>query len=369
MEIDHIHFYVDNAVSTRDWFIEKMGFQHLSQGKNHHTQTEVVGNNSSIFLVISSPLDAASPVSHYLNSHPSGVVDVAFRVQNLDSLLTQSSGKGIKVINPPQTYLLKQKYVKLAKIKGWGYLNHTLIEHTTTTPFCALLPELTLATDIDFSPIGNCSPNTCDSIIDIDHVVLNVPSGELVEAVRFYQTIFGFQLQQRFNIKTTRSGLYSEALISPNRKVQFNINEPTSDNSQIQEFLDANGGSGIQHIALKSTNILQTVAQMRQRGLSFLAVPKAYYSQLRRGGRNGLISLLQAKEWRALENERILVDCHQNRPESLLMQIFTKPIFAEPTFFVELIERRKQAEGFGEGNFQALFEAIEREQVETWNFS
>jgi 4-hydroxyphenylpyruvate dioxygenase len=377
IDIDHVHFYVHNSVETRNWFMEKMGLQHLNQGENDHTHTEIVGNQSSICFVISSPINNKSPVSHYLNSHPSGIVDVAFCVQNLDDLISQSDDQEVEMINFPQKYIFKEGFLKIAKIKGWGSLHHTLIENTSAIPFDLLLPQLNSRKAIDFDNLKRCLPDPnlssvnnyqiIDNIINIDHIVLNVPAGELAKAVKFYQTILGFQLQQSFTIKTFRSGLYSEALISPNRQVQFNINEPTSANSQIQEFLDANNGSGIQHLALQSTNILQTVGEMRRRGLSFLSMPKTYYTKLKQQGINGLIPAFKSEEWDSIESQEILVDCHPSKPESLLMQTFTKSVFADKTFFFEIIERRNQAMGFGEGNFQELFEAIEREYISKEN--
>jgi 4-hydroxyphenylpyruvate dioxygenase len=370
MWIDYIHFYVKNAVKTRNWFIEKIGFKHYSQGQNHHTHTEIVTNNCSIFFVISSPRNPSSPVSNYLNSQPSGVVDVAFRVDNIDSIINQSYSQNMTIINSPQTHYLEQGKIKFAKIKGWNSLHHTLIENTTKIPFCQLLSQLKGKIDIPVNEIENCFSNqnqlllnNCDTITDIDHVVLNVSNGELAKAVEFYQTIFNFKVRQNFEIKTNNSGLYSQALIAPQNGFYFNINEPTSTNSQIQEFIDINKGSGIQHLAIKSTNIIKSVRQMRHRGLSFLHMSKIYYSKLKQEGRNGLIPSLTTQQWKAIEREEILVDCDPNLPESLLMQIFTKPIFNEPTFFLEFIERRKQAQGFGEGNFQALFELIETEQI------
>jgi len=157
--------------------------------------------------------------------------------------------------------------------------------------------------------------------------------------------------------------LYSEALISPNSQVQFNINEPTSSTSQIQEFLEANNGAGIQHFALTSTNIIKTVTKMRHQGLSFLPIPSSYYTKIRQRGINRVIPSLTMEEWNAIETQQILVDCNSTKPESLLMQTFTKPIFADKTFFVEIIERRNKAMGFGEGNFQELFEAVERDNI------
>mgnify|MGYP001766939050 CR=1 FL=1 len=157
--------------------------------------------------------------------------------------------------------------------------------------------------------------------------------------------------------------MYSQALVDPSGKVQLNLNEPTSADSQIQEFLDHHRGAGIQHIALRSHDIIETVAQMRSGDVSFLPIPQTYYTQLQQRFQNDLTLPLTTQEWEKIKHEQILIDWNHQEPNSLLMQIFTEPIFEKPTFFLELIERRKQARGFGEGNFQALFEAVEREQL------
>lgn len=369
MFIDHIHFYVENAAKTRDWLMDKMGFQYLKQLKNHHTQTEIVTNNYAIFFVISSPLNSLSPVYNYLNLHASGVVDVAFRVNNLDSLIKQNNNENLNIIHQITTHnLLDQGIIKYARIKGWNSLNHTLIENNTNIPFCFLASELVskIKLNLSESQINLSSKkqlfSNFNNLHKIDHVVLNVSSGELAKAVTFYQNLFKFKIFQTFNINTNYSGLASQALISPQENFYFNINEPTSANSQIQEFIDCNRGSGIQHIALKSTNIIDTVTQMRHNNLSFLPISENYYDSLKRKIKNQLIPGLKEQEWKAIKKHKILVDWEQNSPESLLMQIFTKPIFNEPTFFFELIERRKQAQGFGQMNFQNLFELIEKEQ-------
>jgi 4-hydroxyphenylpyruvate dioxygenase len=156
-------------------------------------------------------------------------------------------------------------------------------------------------------------------------------------------------------------------LIHPDGTAQIPINEPTSANSQIQEFLDANRGVGIQHIALQTDDIVQTVAQLRQDGLKFLSVPNAYYDRL--ADRPGFQS--QDTDWSAIATQEILVDWPQETPEAMLLQVFTETVFPEPTFFFEIIQRQTyqakgecyRAAGFGEGNFQALFEAIEQEQM------
>ncbi|MEL7407924.1 MAG: VOC family protein, partial [Cyanobacteria bacterium J06558_2] len=190
----------------------------------------------------------------------------------------------------------------------------------------------------------------------IDHVVLNVARGQLNNAVSLYQELFGLRVQQQFKIQTNKSGLASQALIDDSGAVQFNINEPTDSNSQIQEFIDCNHGSGIQHLALRSPDLISDVAQMRRRGLNFLSVPSAYYHQLPQ------LEGLNTLEQQTITQQQILIDCDRWLPQSLLMQIFTQPIFEQPTFFLEFIERRHNAQGFGQGNFQALFAAVEREQ-------
>ncbi len=207
-----------------------------------------------------------------------------------------------------------------------------------------------------------------DDFASIDHAVLNVAAGDLELALTFYEQTLGFRRQQKFNIQTGRSGLYSQVLIHPDGKAQLPVNEPTSINSQIQEFLDANRGAGIQHLAIKTRNIIKIVRRMRQNGVSFLSVPSTYYELLLQRRKDKFSSILSAEEWREIIDLEILVDWQEDRFNALLLQIFTQPIFEEPTFFFEIIERREQARGFGEGNFLALFEAVEREQMKRENF-
>ena len=324
MKINCVHFYVENAIKTRDWFVRKIGFQSLYSKNDGQTQTEAIVYHSVGFL-ISSPLKQTSPVAKFLKVHAEGVADIAFFVKDVDSIVAKARRLNIRV------WQYRQTFNKQAKIGGWDYLTHTLIEKK----------EL----------------QNCGSTSGIDHLVLNVPVGQLTEAVEFYRALLGFEVRQTFNIKTDSSGLFSKALTDRSGEVRFNINEPTSPNSQIQEFLDFNGGSGIQHLALRSRDLIATVKEMRDRGMDFFSVPKIYYSKLQKWKN---ISNL---EWTTIAQQQILVDGDRDNPEALLMQIFTKPIFDKPTFFLEFIERRQNAKGFGKGNFMALFEAVEREQA------
>ena len=332
-----------------------------------------------------------SPVAEFLRQHPPGVADVAFAVEDVEAAIAQAQAHGATILQPIQEQQLGQASLKCGKIAAWGGLTHTLIEKSVVSsqwsvvsqrgeaapvlPPCVderlLNPEglrLALATQECHSEgvssqrqltTDNQQLTTDGNFTTIDHIVLNVAIGELELAVSWYKNILDFQPQQTFKIQTDRSALHSQVMISRNGRVQLPINEPASSNSQIQEFLDVNRGAGIQHIALRTSNLKSMIAQFRARGLSLLSVPKSYYTQLKK--RPGLP--LSSQELEAIAQQEILADWKEDAQNAVLLQIFTQPIFEQPTFFFEFIERRSQAQGFGEGNFRALFEAIESEQI------
>jgi 4-hydroxyphenylpyruvate dioxygenase len=341
MKIDHIHFYVEDAVHTSDWLIQKMGFQSTNQQISDHTHTEVVSSGQISFRV-SSAIDRTSPVAAYLAHHPAGVADVAFVVEDLGLMLAKIDQLNIKVITDD----LHGRDSPQITIQGWGDYQHTLIAAD--------------AQQFNGSPVNAALQK--NAFVDIDHVVLNVDQYQLAAATQWYQALFGFRVQQSFEIQTNYSGLYSKALIDGSGQVQFNINEPSTATSQIQTFLEKNGGAGIQHVALQAQNIFQSVAQMRTQNLEFLPIPSTYYSNLRNRSKPINNFPLLQQEWQELEKSAILLDWPADAATELLLQIFTQPIFAQPTFFFEIIERRGQVQGFGEGNFLALFEAIEQEE-------
>jgi 4-hydroxyphenylpyruvate dioxygenase len=345
LQIDHIHFYVEDAQKWRDWFVYCLGFQVINNGifpslshhqKSLHTCTEVVKSGTVCFL-LSSPILPTSPVAEFLRQHPPGVADVAFAVDNVEALTAKAISNGAKILQPFQN----AGFCQYAKIAGWGGLNHTLMTRNQ-------------------EKIAEVENSLYRAITAIDHLVLNVGVGELETAVNWYQKIFDFQPQQSFQIKTDRSGLHSQVMISPHGNIQLPINEPASPSSQIQEFLDVNRGAGIQHIALMIPDLVNAISRFRGAGLSFLSVPQNYYFQLQQRHKFSL----STEELQAISDQEILVDWHEDAPlGELLLQIFSQPIFSEPTFFFEFIERRSLARGFGEGNFLALFQAIEREQI------
>ncbi|MDZ8222439.1 4-hydroxyphenylpyruvate dioxygenase [Nostoc sp. ChiVER01] len=345
MKIDHVHFYVEDAKVWRDWFVHHLGFQAVADRSiSFHTCTEVVKSGAVCFF-LSSPLLPTSPVAEFLRQYPPGVADVAFAVEDVEGAIALAQKHGATILQPTQERQVGTEFLKCGKIAAWGGLTHTLIERSLV---------------FDKGQITNDNTFTA-----IDHIVLNVAVGELENAVAWYENILDFQPQQAFKIKTNRSALHSQVMVSHNGSVQLPINEPASKNSQIQEFLDVNRGPGIQHIALRTTNLVSAIAKFRASNLSLLSVPQSYYTQLKQ--RPGLP--LSPLELEAIAQQEILVDWQESTPleggniAPLLLQIFTQPIFEQPTFFFEFIERRYQAQGFGEGNFRALFEAIESEQI------
>lgn len=357
MKIDHIRFCVNDAQATRDWFIQQLGFVAIGGCQWCDTQMEVVGAGQ-VYFVLCSPLSATSPAAKFLEQHPAGVWDVVFRTVNLTEQLHWLLDQGARLIQPICEINQPGGCVRWAAIAAFGDLVHTLVERqgkTTLLPWQAATPQ----------PITASSSTA--AFVGIDHVVLNVPVGQLAEAIAWYQTMFGFVPQQRFEIQTDYSGLCSQVLIHPDSGTQLPINQPASANSQIQEFLEINRGAGVQHIALETRDLVETVARLRQTGLDFLTVPASYYTDLQQRD----CFVLSKMQLNAIAAQQILVDWQPTKATAVLLQTFTQPIFTEPTFFFELIQRQtldlvgqcQRAEGFGEGNFRALFEAIEREQV------
>jgi 4-hydroxyphenylpyruvate dioxygenase len=351
MEFDRIYFYTEDAVASRDWFVTKLGFQATADYPNSHTHTEVV-TSGNICFVLSSPVTPASPVASWLKLHPPGIADVGFRVKNIELAMARATAQGAEILEPIQKSLKVGGCFKWAKIAGWGDLSHTLIEGVGENSLPVNSPHLPLFTKID-------------------HVVLNVETGDLSSAVNWYQRVLGFQTEQNFDIQTEKSALRSQVMVHAEGGVQFPINESASANSQIQEFLDANRGPGIQHMALQTDRIVEVVTDLRSRGLPFLPVPSTYYTELQQHQN------YVPTDWEEIVAAQVLADWQEDTPAAMLLQIFTQPIFAEPTFFFEIIERRialvnnrkVQAGGFGAGNFRALFEAIEREQMKRGSLS
>ena len=360
MYFHHLHFYVWDVALWRDWFINKLGFSLASASSGTEVVTQGAieirlsgGLSGSPFGSSSGSPDAAA--TEYLCHHPPGIADVGFATDDFETVLARSLAEGATLTSEVS---LKSDGLRQCQLRGWADLRHTLVEVSPQWVAAHLKTASSAAAPSDW-------------LCAIDHVVLNVPQGELAAALAWYQRVFGLISGQQFDITTNRSGLRSQVLTHPHGTLQLPINEPSSANSQIQEFLDHNRGPGIQHVALRSHDAVLAIAHFRQQGLELISIPTTYYDSLHQRSDCPLLDTSAASQ------QQLLLDWTTGGQQGMLLQTFTKPIFSEPTFFFEIIERSiyteagqtKWAQGFGEGNFQALFEAIELAQVERGSFS
>ncbi len=350
--IDHIHFYVDHVEKWGHWFQHIWGFQLRGQRRTQAT-TSLWLNQGAIHFILSEALGPrasetlADQIHHYRAHHPQGIADIAFQVSNL----TQA-----------YEWLRQQDQVVEWQSEGWhcqlglplqpgGYqFRHSLIERPGPVKRMEpILPGFELCS----------SKGPTDSLVShIDHMVLNVPVGTMGSLVEWYQHVFNWSTLYQCQIETQRSGLRSQVVgdRSGGIPLQLAINEPIGSLSQIQEFVNANRGPGIQHIALHTSKILTTVERLRQQGLNFLVVPESYYQHLLQYDASLDPTLVAT-----LARQQVLIDQVDG---CKLLQIFTQPIFPEPTLFFELIQRYTPATGFGDRNFKALFEAMEQQQLQ-----
>ena len=359
MHFHHLHFYVEDVAFWHRWFVSKLAFECPSDGSFSLTEA-VSAEMKPLYDLRTGPIvlvqgnieirlsgydrvaaDNRAEVAAYLDKHPAGIADVAFGSDRFEAVMERAIAQGACLTKPVRVNECGQRQCQL---QGWGDLRHTLVEV------------------LDQSVAG------VDGALlqEIDHVVINVPKGELAAAADWYRRTFALSYGQRFEIKTARSGLHSQVMVHEEGALQLPLNEPSSQNSQVQEFLLHNRGAGVQHVALRSADAVGAIAQFRGQGLNLIDVPDTYYERL------PLRADCPVQDFSAVSRQRLLVDWAGGGQRGMLLQTFTKPIFAVPTFFFEVIERGgylnngkpEVAQGFGEGNFQALFEAIERSQME-----
>jgi 4-hydroxyphenylpyruvate dioxygenase len=350
MYFHHLHFYVRDVAFWRDWFMSQLAFtpvlahQTLSMIAQQKKAEPLAATEILVQGAIEIRLSSEGEAAAYLRRHPPGLADVGLATDCFEQVLARSLAHGATLTQPVSVNTAGQRQCQL---QGWADLRHTLVEVSAQW----------VAAHLAASATRLCS---------VDHVVLNVPQGELAAASAWYQQVLGLVSTQQFDIATARSGLHSQVLAHPEGTLQMPINEPSSANSQIQEFLHHNRGSGIQHVALRSHDAVAAIAHFRQQGLALISVPQTYYDRLQQR------SDCPLPDTSAASQQQLLLDWVKGGQQGMLLQTFTQPIFTEPTFFFEIIERGtyveagqiKCAQGFGEGNFQALFEAIERAQIE-----
>ena len=319
--------------------------------RDHHAY---VLRSGTARFVIKGAASPSSPLADHHRRHGDGVVDVALEVPDVDKCVAHARATGARVIEEPHDLTDNDGTVRIAVLAAYGDTVHTLVDRSRYRG--AYLPGYAAKT----GAVAPAEP----AFIALDHVVGNVELGQMDEWVEFYHRVMGFTNMAEFigdDIATEYSALMSKVVANGNHRVKFPLNEPAvgKKKSQIDEYLEFYGGPGVQHLALATPDICATVDQLRARGVQFLATPDSYYTDPVLRQRIGEVRVPVAE----LRKRGILVDRDE---DGYLLQIFTKPIGDRPTVFFEFIERHGSL-GFGKGNFQALFEAIEREQERRGN--
>lgn len=347
---DHVEFYVGNARQAAYFYRAAFGMSLVAYAgpeTGRRDCASYVVQQGKIRLVLTTPLNSDHPIAEHIHRHGDAVRVVALRVDDARGAWKETTTRGAVSAAEPAVLSDEHGEVVLSSIRAYGDTLHTFVERGSYTgPF---LPGYrAVSSDPVARPTG---------LLHIDHIVGNVGWNQMNTWVDFYARVMGFSLYQHFDdkdISTEYSALISKVMADASGYIKFPINEPAEGRrrSQIEEYLDFFPGPGVQHIALATGDILDTVGRLERQGVEFLRVPHAYYGELR--DRVGKID----EPVEALEELGILVD---RDDEGYMLQIFTRPVEDRPTLFYEIIERRG-SRSFGKGNFKALFEAIEREQ-------
>ena len=347
--IDHVELYVGNAAQAAYFYTRAFGFREVAYAgleTGVRDRSSHVLEQGRIRLVLTGTLRSDSEIARHHAAHGDGVRTIALSVPDADHAHAEAVARGARSVAEPHDLTDDQGTLRLATIATYGETLHTFVDRSRYEG--AFAPG--------YRAVEHAGADG-DLLLAIDHVVGNVELGRMEEWVRFYEQVFGMTEMIHFSdeaISTEYSALMSKVVANGNGRIKFPINEPAEGKkrSQIDEYLDFYEGAGAQHIAVATRDIVGTVAELRRRGVGFLAIPDSYYDEVPERVPAVAGRLADLRE------QGILVD---RDDEGHLLQIFTRPVGDRPTVFFEIIERHG-ARGFGEGNFKALFEAIEREQ-------
>jgi 4-hydroxyphenylpyruvate dioxygenase len=348
---DYVEFYVGNAKQAAHFYKTAFGFQSLAYaGPETGVKDRVsyVLEQNKIRLILTTPLNPGHPINEHLVKHGDGVKVLALWVDDATSAFNETVKRGAKPYLQPERLTDEFGEVVRSGIHTYGETVHIFVERKNYKGI--FMPGFRKwESNYNPPPVG---------LLFVDHCVGNVGWGEMNTWVDFYKNVMGFDQLISFDdkdISTEYSALMSKVMANSNMRIKFPINEPAKGKkkSQIEEYIDFYQGPGVQHIAIATDDIIETVTELRKRGVEFLEVPESYYGQELRD-RIGEIS----EDMESLKKLRVLIDRDE---DGYLLQLFTKPVEDRPTLFFEIIERNG-AKSFGKGNFKALFEAIEREQ-------
>ncbi len=347
--IDHLEFWVGNARQAAFFYqhafgLAITGYAGLETGVRD--RASYVLQQGRVRFVLTTPLAPEGFMAEQIRLHGDGVRDIALEVEDVDRAYAETTKRGARGVQEPATVRDDTGEIRRASVATYGDTIHSFVDRSRYRG--AFLPGYR-ATGEEPKP---------GPLLYVDHVVGNVALGDMNKFVAYYRDVMGFSQFQHFDdkdISTEYSALMSKVMADGSGKVKFPINEPAAGKkkSQIDEYLEYYRGPGVQHIALATSDIINTVSRLKDSGIQFVSVPPSYYEMLE--SRVGKID----EDKRELSKLGILVDRDE---EGYLLQIFTRAVEDRPTVFFEVIER-KGSRGFGKGNFKALFEAIEREQA------
>jgi 4-hydroxyphenylpyruvate dioxygenase len=347
--IDHLEFWVGNARQAAFFYQHAFGltitaYAGLETGVRD--RASYVLQQGKVRFVLTTPLAPEGPMAEHVHRHGDGVRDIALEVEDVDRAYQETTKRGARGVEAPTTVKDDSGEIRRASVATYGDTIHSFVNRSKYRG--VFFPGYRATGELP-------KPGP---LLYVDHVVGNVALGDMNKFVAYYRDVMGFAQFQHFDdkdISTEYSALMSKVMADGSGKVKFPINEPAAGKrkSQIDEYLEYYRGAGVQHIALATSDIINTVSRLKESGIPFVSVPPSYYEMLE--GRVGKID----EDKRELSKLGILVD---RDDEGYLLQIFTRAVEDRPTVFFEVIER-KGSRGFGKGNFKALFEAIEREQA------
>jgi 4-hydroxyphenylpyruvate dioxygenase len=352
---DYVHHYVGNAKHSAQHYASLYGFKIVGyQGPETGVRDRVsyLLCQNDVMFVISAGLVPEHPIWDFVRTHCDGIGEISVRVKDVAAAFDFAKANGAVTIREPVTHNDEYGRFEYATIQIYGDTEMTFLNRDAYHSF---LPNYEPYRGPQFAR-GACR------LMAIDHIVGNVPEGEMDKWALFFENTLDLETFIHFDkgdISTQYSALVSKVVRSKNSAVKFPINEPAEGlkKSQIEEYLEVNRGAGVQHVAIASDNIIETIKNLRGNGVEFIDTPDSYYE---------VISERAKIMDERLEEIRELNILFDDEGEGYLLQLFTQPVSDRPTLFFEFIQR-KGSEGFGQNNFQSLFESIEREQAKRGN--
>ena len=347
---DHVEFYVANAKQAAHFYMSAFGFESLAYAGPETgvmDRCSYVIRQNKLTFVLTTALKTNNAIADHVYKHGDGVKALALMVDDATDAWKQTTQRGGKTCMEPTTLKDDEGEVVLSGIHTYGDTIHIFVERKNYSGL--FMPG--------YKPWKSSKKSISTGLLYVDHCVGNVGWNQMNPWVKFYEDVMGFKNILSFDdkdISTEYSALMSKVMSNGNGYVKFPINEPAEGKkkSQVEEFLDFYNGEGVQHVAIATSNIIETVTMLQNNGVEFLKVPGSYYDTVL--DRVGKID----ENLEPLRDLGILID---RDDEGYLLQIFSKPLQDRPTLFFEIIQR-KGAKSFGKGNFKALFEALEREQ-------